>query len=116
MYQLNCNKEQTLTLRECLNVFMTLITGVSEADTDCKCLTSVSLYRICVLLQPIGLAGVALLICKTQTPLIRFVVDLLYNKLYNKSTTSRHIELLYEMLYNKSKSSSMSTTNRIRGL
>jgi len=23
-----------------------------------------------------------------QTPLVRFVVDLLYNKLYNKSTTS----------------------------
>ena len=27
---------------------------------------------------------------KAQTSLIRFVVDLLYNKLYNKSTTSRH--------------------------
>jgi len=26
---------------------------------------------------------------KAQTPLIRFVVDLLYNKLYNKSTTNR---------------------------
>ena len=25
---------------------------------------------------------------KAQTPLIRFVVDLLYNKLYNKSTTN----------------------------
>ena len=26
---------------------------------------------------------------KAQSPLIRFVVDLLYNKLYNKSTTNR---------------------------
>ena len=72
--------------------------------------------------------------CKSQTPLIWFVVDLLYNKLYNKSmtnpqqiescttnpqqvhnksgvynksTTSRHVE----MLYNKSKAASKSTTN-----
>ena len=32
---------------------------------------------------------------KTQTPLHGFVVDLLYNKLYNKSTTSRHVEMLW---------------------
>jgi len=29
-----------------------------------------------------------LMFAKSQTPLIRFVVDLLYNKLYNKSTTN----------------------------
>jgi len=45
-----------------------------------------------------------------QTPLIRFVVDLLYNKLYNKSTTNmpsttnpQHLDMSSASGYNKSK-------------
>ena len=41
---------------------------------------------------------------KSQTPLIRFVVDLLYNKLYNKSTTNPR------QIHNKSKQCSLTTT------
>ena len=37
---------------------------------------------------------------KAQTPLIRFVVDLLYNKLYNKSTTVQEIEMSSESATN----------------
>jgi len=36
-----------------------------------------------------------LVFAKTHTPLHGFVVDLLYNKLYNKSTTSVHLEMLW---------------------
>ena len=43
-----------------------------------------------------------------QTPLIRFVVDLLYNKLYNKSTTNRNV---VQQIHDKSIAYNKSTTS-----
>ena len=63
-----------------------------------------STYWVNRAVQPVATCCQSPYLHKSQTPLIRFVVDLLYNKLYNKSTTNRK-------LYNKS-TLRCCTTNR----
>ena len=120
-YRCNFGQYRVYTIENNLNVicYFMAFPGVGLRTRNASHLLTYNHVRVCLKPEAMQRKTYA------QTPLIRFVVDLLYNKLYNKSTTNRspttnrqHLDMsrCCEFVVQQIRVHNKSTTNRSNGV